>query len=148
MKYRLAFFLITFIATSSLMAAPSPDRLDAVVGFDYDLNGVRDDVDSFIRSLPDSELQKKSLEQTAVAFSQIFFTDIANYTSLLQTSKRISDSVSCVHHRYPSTLASKRAMKLEKVYFNTEPRLVIYGNYNSALSGSTSLSPRGNGCLD
>lgn len=135
-----------FVNEKSAQAAPLLDRTAIVMGIDNNSNGIRDEIDVYINGLSDSYLQKKSLEQVALAFSAVLSTDLANITTLRISSEKLSNSSSCIFSRYPGSMANKRSREMEKFYFNTKQRLDLYDAYNQALSGSTSLSPVGNAC--
>lgn len=122
------------------------DRTAIVLGTDNNSNGIRDDIDVYISGLPDSDLQKKALEQVALAFSAVLTANLTNITTLRITSEKLSNGSSCIFSRYPSSMANKRAREMEKFYFNTKQRFDVYDAYNQALSGSTSSSPVGDGC--
>lgn len=111
-----------------------------------EVNSIRDDIEQYINNLPDTEMQKNALKQTARAFNLVLSINIKNHQDLNIASTKLSNASSCVFSRYPSSLANKRARQLEKLSINTKERFNIYDKFNIALSGTTSLSPLGDGC--
>ena len=49
---------------------PVLDRTDTIAGIDANQNGVRDDIEAFINSLPDTPVQKKTTVQPATRAQQ------------------------------------------------------------------------------
>lgn len=124
------------------------DRGASLVGADRNDNGIRDDIEAYIDGLPDTGPQKEALRQTAAAFSAALSTKVDDKAELSANSAKLSNASSCLFSRYPSPLANKRAREMEKFHINTKQRFDAYDAYNRALSGSTSASPMGSGCLD
>lgn len=125
---------------------PVLDRTATLSGTDGNTNGIRDDIETYIASLPDTEIQKNALRQTARAFASVLATNLADSSALTASSTKLSNASSCLFKLYPSTLASKRAREMEKLHINTRQRFDAYDAYNAALSGTTSLAPVGDGC--
>lgn len=135
-------------AVEARAGIPMLDRGDTLVGTDRNSNGVRDDIEDYINSLPDKVSQKNALRQTGMAFTAVLSTNVGNSADLSANSAKLSNASSCLFSRYPSALANKRAREMEKFHINTKQRFDAYDAYNRALSGSTSASPMGSGCLD
>lgn len=135
-------------AVEARAGIPMLDRGDTLVGTDRNSNGVRDDIEDYINSLPDTVSQKNALRQTGMAFAAVLSTNVGNSADLRANSAKLSNASSCLFSLYPSALANKRAREMEKFHINTKQRFDAYDAYNRALSGSTSASPMGSGCLD
>ncbi|MBG6221837.1 MULTISPECIES: hypothetical protein [unclassified Janthinobacterium] len=125
---------------------PVLDRSATLSGTDSNANGIRDDIETHINSMPDTATQKNALRQTAQAFTSVLTTNLADSSALTASSTKLSNASSCLFSRYPSPLASKRAREMEKLHINTRQRFDAYDAYNAALSGTTSLAPAGDGC--
>jgi len=125
---------------------PVLDRGTSVPGTDANADGVRDDIEKYINSLPDTEAQKTALRQTARAFGAVLTADPQSQSALNAASAKLSNASSCVFSQYPDALASKRAHEIEQFYVNTQQRFDAYNSFNEATSGTTSLSPVGSGC--
>ena len=125
---------------------PVLDRTTTLAGTDGNTNGIRDDIETYINGLPDTDAQKNALRQTARAFTSVLATNLADGNALNASSTKLSNASSCLFKQYPSALASKRAREMEKLHINTRLRFDAYDAYNAALSGTTSLAPVGDGC--
>lgn len=126
---------------------PPLNRDDTISGPDADLNGVRDDIDAYIASLvPDSDLQKAALRQAAAAIRLSMLVDTSDPNMVNAATTRISNAVSCLYERYPSSLAIEKNDQMELFTVNTRRRLRAYLAFNGA-SGNSTL-PRDSGCLE
>lgn len=126
---------------------PQLNRDETISGTDNDNNGVRDDIDAYITSLPDTPAQKNVLKQSAVALGNALKVDTTNRNALLEVSAQISAASWCRHNQYDTATASKKSAEIEKLMINTKIRFMAYDKFNAALSGTTSVSPQGDGCV-
>lgn len=125
---------------------PTLNHDDTITGPDQNENKIRDDVEDYIRSTQDTDQQKAALLQISTAFMQAMTIDLANNSLVLETKRKISSAVSCIHSKYPSDIASKKVTEMRKINVNTKQRFLAYNMYNTAISGSTSLRGQGDGC--
>jgi hypothetical protein len=107
---------------------------------------IRADIETYIDGLPDTAIQKHALRQTAKAFTLVLSANPADRAALNVAAAKLSDASSCIFSRYDEFQAPKRARELERRHINTRQRQVAYHTYNSARSGSITLSPLGDGC--
>jgi len=135
-------------AAESIGATPTLNREDTVAGPDKDGNGVRDDIDAYIDSLPDTSAQKAALRQKAVALAKALTVDNSNLAAALAVAQEMAASTVCTHSRYDDTTAYNKAMELEKFTVNTRKRFDAYQKFNQALSGSTWSLPNGDTCVN
>ena len=92
---------------------PVLNRDDTVAGPDADKNGVRDDIDGYIRALPDAQAQKNALSQSARAIQSSL---IANPQMQLRSSPlRIrSPTVSPAYTRFMGRRQRRRKAPILK----------------------------------
>jgi hypothetical protein len=126
---------------------PKLDRSANILGPDANSNGIRDDVDSYIATLPIAAEQKRAVEQDARALQATLLVDTNNSDALRQASSNISRAVRCLGIRF-SDLYQRRSIgtRIEAITFNTKERSTIYMHYNEALSGSVFQSLTGDTC--
>jgi hypothetical protein len=127
---------------------PVLDRSADLSGSDIDLNGVRDDIDKYINSLPDSVSQKSALRQEARAISSAIIagSQSLDQSALKDVSAQIGRAVFCVFQRYDPTIANRKITTIEKFVANTRVRFDAYDKYNSKVSGTSSRAPVGDSC--
>lgn len=126
--------------------SPFFNRGGTVSGVDSVGNGVRDDIDAYISSLPDTPAQKNVLQQSAIAIGNALKVDVTSQDAILEVSAQMSAASWCRHNQYSSVTASRKSAEIERLMINTRPRLLAYEKFNAALSGTASISPQENGC--
>jgi len=124
---------------------------NTISGADVDGNGVRDDIDSYIASIPDTTAQKSALAQVSAALTNAMLVDETNPASLNAAMGKIVNSVSCVNSRYNtetnfSSGTDKRHL-IRKLTINTKIRFLAYERFNAAMSGKTFRLPQDSGCV-
>lgn len=122
---------------------------DTIAGPDTDNNGIRDDIDAYIATLPYTDVQKKAVQQEARAISETLLVDKSNKVAVTAANEKLSRSIACLHYQFsPETNdASKISADNEKMIVNTKNRFLEYEKFNLALSGTTWTSPdRGTSC--
>lgn len=127
---------------------PSLNRDATVLGPDADGNGVRDDIDAYIASLPDTTPQKSALKQVSAVLSKAMTVDLTNQTALLGVSRQMGAASACAHSKYDSATASKKSLEMEKLTVNTKARFDAYAKFSKVLSGTTFVLPQGDGCAN
>ncbi len=127
---------------------PAQDRDDTIAGTDADGNGIRDDIDRYINTLPDSEREKNALRQKAAALQATLVEDISNAVIRARVSREIMKSTDCITTVYNGSdrKGYKRGSELQKLTVNTPQRLRAYARFNQAMSGSVTKMPEGNNC--
>jgi len=124
---------------------PTLDVSSSVPGTDANGNGVRDDLDKFIASLPDSAAQKNALTQLAQAVQAAMTVDTTNATAVATVSLNLNRADTCIWAVYPSGQSAK-AMTIEELSVNTLNRLKAYEQYNAARDGAVDPALTGNTC--
>lgn len=129
---------------------PKLDRSDSVAGPDSDGNGVRDDIDAYLRQrFPDAP-QRAAATQAAKALQSAVLTAGNDPEASRNVSKKLSDSMHCLFLRFDGLEAPNSpgavANELEAITSNTKARLLAYLAYNKSRDGTTSTGPTGDTC--
>jgi hypothetical protein len=128
---------------------PVLDRSTSITGPDGDGNGVRDDLDNYIDSLPDTVPQKAALRQASKAIDaamQAGDSGSSTPSELKEVSTAIARAVHCIWDRYDAETAPTKVATIQKLMVNTRARVDAYDLYNTKRSGSSSRLPRGEAC--
>lgn len=125
---------------------PKLNHDDTITGPDTDGNGIRDDIDAYIATLPYTDVQKKAVQQNARALSSSLTVETTDKVALQKVANDMSNASWCIYTKLTDGTAGKTAGELEKMIVNTKNRFLQYEKFNSALSGSVSKSPVGDGC--
>lgn len=134
------------VAAQASGAIPVLDRSTSLLGTDADGNGVRDDIDAYINSLPDTSAQKAALRQTAAALNAALAVDLTNAVSVNAVSVKTANAAGCNQVVY-GDFAWQQTKLILKYVVNTKERFDAYMKYNQSLSGKMLYSPsKGVGC--
>jgi hypothetical protein len=125
---------------------PPLNRDTSIAGPDANNNGVRDDIDAYIASLPDSAAQKAALAQESAALTHAMSIDTTDPNALADALKRIANAATCVQTRY--YLSTAKSPDMEKLTINTKVRFMAYEAFNTAASGHSFVLPQGDGCVN
>jgi hypothetical protein len=126
-------------------ALPKLDRSTSVKGPDQDLNGVRDDIDAWIATLPITEMQKRAATQKAKSTQNALLVDTKDAAAMDATGDESMAGIVCLNDNFEPNYqeGSKLSAKLEAMTVNTKERTMQYIKYNRAASGSTTKLPMG-----
>ena len=129
-------------------ALPALDRSASITGPDVNNNGVRDDIEAYIASLPLSAVQKRAALQKAKALQNTLIVDIQDKTALQKVGDGLMASTNCLGDVFAPDIAAMSDMsgKIESMTANTKARAQRYIQYNSARSGSVTSMPDGDTC--
>lgn len=125
---------------------PILDRSTVLKGTDANSDGVRDDLERHIGSLPDSAQQKSAMRGMARALDSTLVVDVNNEASLRAAAIGLSETINCAWEVYPTDQASKRVEEIRRLAVNTKERFNAYAKYNQARSGSVIAIPSGSTC--
>lgn len=125
---------------------PKLNHDDTIAGPDTDNNGIRDDIDAYIATLPYTDVQKKAVQQHAKALSASLTVDTSDKAALFKVADDMSRASKCVYKKLTDNTPSKIKSDNEKMIVNTKNRFLQYEKFNSALSGGVFASPDGDGC--
>ena len=129
-------------------AYPKLDRSTDLKGPDQNLNGVRDDVDTWIAALPITDVQKRAATQKAKSTQNALLVDITDKVAVNAVGDESAAAISCLIDTFGDNHqeGSKLRAKLEAITVNTKERSYQYIKYNQAASGSVTRLPSGNTC--
>lgn len=129
---------------------PTLNHDDTIAGPDTDGNGIRDDIDAYIATLPYTEVQKKAVQQDARAIAATLTVDTNDSTTLNIVGEKMMRAVNCIVDTLDTSNnlqpADQISSSLEKMTINTKIRFKQYEKYNSARSGSVTDLPDGDTC--
>ena len=129
-------------------AYPKLDRSADLKGPDQNLNGVRDDIDAWIATLPITEVQKKAATDDAANMQKKLLVDLTDKFALQAIADESMASTLCMRSLFQPNPqeASKVMFKIEALTANTKQRAMRYIQYNKARTGSVTIAPTGNTC--
>ena len=111
-------------------AVPTLDRSETIQGDDVNGDGVRDDIENYIESLPDTSTQKAALRQMHKALSAAMLAADSDEPDVQNNAaKKILEAVNCLHDTYPDDYGSQ-IENLQKITVNTPSRFNAYIEYN------------------
>jgi len=133
------------------------DRTDTLAGIDADNNGIRDDIDEYIRQTFKDEAQRKAVEQLARSIQAEILTDKNDIATVFEVNKKSSRAISCLGDRFITGSRATNDLdfkefdevskEIEMRSANTKQRLNAYFAFSEALSGQILTSPKkGEGC--
>ena len=126
---------------------PVLDRSDSIAGLDANANGVRDDIEQYIDSKPNTQPQKNSLKALHRALSKAMTIDTKDKNALRDVTNSINISTGCIWKTYRTgTVASPLGNEIEKLTVNTRRRYEAYMKYNSAMNGAVISEPKDLNC--
>lgn len=138
---------------------PALDRSTDIAGPDVDGNGIRDDIDAYIASVPASEPIKKAARQVARVQQASLLIDLNDRSALLALSDASMASTACMAKSAEAGLPPEQqsqagkdgfaiTLRIEAITANTPERAQRYLAYMRALNGTTTTYPTGKVCED
>jgi hypothetical protein len=129
-------------------ALPRLERENTIQGIDNDGNGIRDDIDAYIkRTYP--QKQQKAVSQYARALQASLLVNLNDRNALQRTSDVESRAVSCIFEKIPngeSPSHGRVVMEILGVTTNTKKRLMAYLALSKALDGTVMTLPNDGVC--
>jgi hypothetical protein len=119
---------------------PKLNRDNTIIGPDTNHNGVRDDIDAYIDSLPDTPEQKAALRQDARVINEAMTVDVKDKKALEAVDNKLTKAVRCIDRKYHDKTSLKKLNEIEAFMVNTKKRFIAYHRFNMAMSGSVSFS--------
>ncbi|MBF7691545.1 hypothetical protein [Acinetobacter pollinis] len=127
---------------------PRLERENTIQGIDNDGNGIRDDIDAYIkRTYP--QKQQKAVSQYARALQASLLVNLNDRNALQRTSDVESRAVSCIFEKIPngeSPSHGRVVMEILGVTTNTKKRLMAYLALSKALDGTVMTLPNDGVC--
>lgn len=114
---------------------PILDRTDTIEGVDANHNGVRDDIEAWIASLPDTELQKHRLTVLHQAIKRGMMANLKNEDDLREAGDDVFAAAYCAADAFPGIDPYHDTM-VRNFTVNTRQRYKAYGKFNAALNGA------------
>lgn len=114
---------------------PKLNKDKDIAGPDENGNGVRDDLDAYVASLPDKEEQKKAAIQYLAAYQYAITIDFENSQEVDDAITKTMDATSCIFERYGADEAMKITKNLETYLFNTRARFEAEQMFDIAQQG-------------
>ncbi|MCW3847355.1 hypothetical protein OF829_08885 [Sphingomonas sp. LB-2] len=124
-------------AAQSAGTIPTLDYSDTLLGTDSNANGVRDDIDKYIASLPVSVSEADFLKRKAKALNRILSIDLANADDLRGADSLLFHSTMCIASVPNLKSISRYEDQLVAYTFNTRARFDKYDQFNRRLDGTT-----------
>ena len=138
----------TLTALEASGALPTLDRSVSIEGPDTDSDGVRDDIENYIASLPDTTLQKASLRQAARTLTQAMRMGMGHPDTdeLERMTERLADAVNCIWETYGPDAATDKVQDMTKITVNTPERFEADTEFNNMVRGLVVYIPEGDTC--
>jgi|GEM_PF-627724 len=130
------------------------DRTDTLAGIDADNNGIRDDIDEYIRQTFKDEAQRKAVEQLAKASQAKLLVDLTDEDAINAARLASTRAINCLGDRLITGERGKRnydafdkvSKKIIAMTSNTKARATQQLKFSEALSGSVWGLPDGDTC--
>lgn len=127
---------------------PVLDRDSTLYGVDSDSNGIRDDIDLFIKNENLTPVQVKALNQMAASLQEQVSVDIDDGNAITIAAENGTRALNCVVKTFQDFSLTKKYSKTLQAYTaNTYERTQNYLRYNHKLDGTVSSLPTENTCL-
>lgn len=129
-------------------ALPALDRSSSIAGPDINNNGVRDDIEAYIATLPITPIQKAAAMQGARVQQLTLTVDLTDAAALDRVSNLGARATECAADSFMPDYQDgyKLLSKIEAITANTRERARQYMAYNRAVSGTSGRMPSGNTC--
>lgn len=109
------------------------DNNAVLLGSDLDENGIRDDVEIYIKNLSITDEQKQAARFEAKALQQTLGVDTNKTDDLQRGNEVMVAAISCINSRFENyEEADAVGVSLEGRTFNTSQRADAYEKYNQA----------------
>lgn len=129
---------------------PKLDRSSALAGTDANTDGVRDDIATYIASLPYDASQKTALMQLASSLQMALTADISDPAAMDAARLAIGRGINCVFSSFPAAADTARAAQvttdLQELTMNTKERVKAYLVFTGSSDGVVLPNPSGDTC--
>lgn len=144
----LSIFLLTACGNDS--SEPSKlDRTDTIGGVDTDKNGIRDDIDAYIKQTYPDEKQQKAVSQYARSLQASLLIDKEDKVEVKTATNKNFKAISCVFEKVPNGESPNKGSIVEEILgitTNTKQRLLEYLALDKALDGTVISLQSGKVC--
>lgn len=114
---------------------PKLDRTTSILGVDANSNGVRDDVEAWIDSRPDTPVQKAAMKGFSSALSMRMNVDTSSFLAVQAAGDASMKSMECIYDSYGFDAGNIVWEDVRKYTINTKERFDAYMLSNKAMSG-------------
>lgn len=128
---------------------PSLDRTDTIGGVDADKNGIRDDIDTYIKKTYPNYEQKKAVTQYARSLQASLLIDKDDKIAVKAATNAKAKAISCISMKVPdgkSPNGERVVREIVSMTTNTKQRLLEYMALDKALDGTVISLPSGEVC--
>ena len=128
---------------------PELERTDTAEGIDADKNGIRDDIDAYIKKTYASEEQQKAVNQYAKSLQASLLVDKDNKIAVKAVTNSKARAISCISMKVPdgkSPNGDRVVREILSITTNTKQRLLEYVALDKALDGTVISLPSGDVC--
>ncbi len=125
---------------------PTLDVSTTPEGPDQDGNGVRDDIDTIIKSMPENASQKSHILSLAKSLRQSLTVDPKDQASMDALSVNIARSIGCIYELYDLDTARIRVRMVRNYTVNTIDRFRAFQKFNVAMHSSVTTLPATGAC--
>lgn len=128
---------------------PSLDRTDTIGGVDTDKNGIRDDIDTYIKKTYPNYEQKKAVTQYARSLQASLLIDKDDEIAVKAATNAKAKAISCISMKVPdgkSPNGERVVREIVSITTNTKQRLLEYMALDKALDGTVISLPSGEVC--
>jgi len=128
---------------------PRLDRSAELLGPDEDNNGIRDDIDKYIRKTFKDEKQRKAVEQYARNMQKALTIEENDREAAIVLDEEDSRAYNCLRFIYGLKNHDKYSRIVNNIHsltLNTKARSLQYLKYDALLDGTTTSLPRGDTC--
>ncbi len=124
------------------------DRTDSLAGIDADNNGVRDDIDRYIKMTYTVPAQQSAAIQSAKSTQNTLLVDKSNKSEVEKVALQGMRATKCAGDSFGADGMGFGTMRREirSLTTNTKTRLLSYLEFSKALSGTVLTWPKGNTC--
>lgn len=128
---------------------PMLERTNTLKGIDTNENGIRDDIDAYIKKTYPDEEQQKAVIQYAKALQASLLVDKEDKVAVKALTNAKAKAISCIFEKIPSEQSRINGSIVEEILgitTNTKQRLLEYLALNKALDGTVISLPSGEVC--
>jgi len=128
---------------------PELERTDTAEGIDADKNGIRDDIDAYIKKTYPSEEQQKAVSQYARSLQASLFVDKEDKIAVKAITNEKARAISCISIKVPagkSPHGDRVVKEILSMTTNTKQRQLEYLALDKALDGTVISLPSEHVC--
>jgi len=138
---------IVWICICSLSSFAFAEAENTLVGLDTNKNGIRDDIDEYIKRQNYTAEQLKAVNQYCRTLQQAVTLNSENRDRAKELSDKNGNAMNCLYTKFTTSPAPAAVVtQYEKLTANTNPRQDSYKKFSKALNGTILSLPDGDTC--